>query len=122
MGSIVPIPPVPHPFDPLSPDEIAAAVATVKKQYDNCSFNVVSLHEPRKADMLKWLDDQANEALRPARVADIVVIVKGGKVYDCHVDLSKGPTITKWEHMEGVQPIVSQNSFVASIMSQAVYA
>lgn len=95
----------PHPLDPLSASEIAVAIEVVKKNHGDCFFNVVSLHEPRKTDMLKWLDSPT-EPLRPARVADIVVIKKGGKVYDGLVDLS-GPTITKWELLEGAQPIVS---------------
>ena len=95
---------VPHPFDPLSTGEIAAAIATVRQSHGECFFNVVSLHEPRKSDMLKWLESSTEE-LRPARVADVVVIAKGGKVYDGLVDLA-GPTIVKWEPMEGVQPIV----------------
>lgn len=58
--------------------------------------------------MLRWLADPSRAALRPRRVADVVVIVKGGQVYDGLVDLSGAtPAITKWELMEGVQPIVS---------------
>lgn len=91
-----------HPLDPLTADEIALAIATVKEHHGECFFNVVSLHEPPKAEMLTWLD---NPSVRPARVADIVVIVRGGKVYDGLVNL-QGPTIIKWELMEGVQPIV----------------
>lgn len=95
----------PHPFDPLLAEEIETAVAVVRKQHGDCFFNVVSLHEPRKSEMLQWLGSPTDE-LRPSRVADVVVIAKGGKVYDGLVDLSV-PEITKWELTEGVQPIVS---------------
>jgi primary-amine oxidase len=103
MGSIVK-PQIPHPFDPLSAEEITTATSTVKKHHGECFFNVVSLHEPRKAEMLQWLESPTEEN-RPPRVADVVVVIKS-KVYDGLVDLS-GPTITKWELMDGVQPIVS---------------
>lgn len=94
----------PYPLDPLSAAEIETAIAVVKKQHGECFFNVVSLHEPRKAEMLAWMQNP-QQAPRPARVADVVVIIKGGKVYDGLVDLS-GPSITKWELLDGAQPIV----------------
>ncbi|KAI1086003.1 copper amine oxidase [Rostrohypoxylon terebratum] len=94
-----------HPFDPLSVDEIQTAIAIVKKAHGDVFFNVVSLYEPRKAEMTKWLADPAN-APRPVRIADIVVIAPGGKVYDGLVDLSTG-TITKWELLDGLQPIIT---------------
>jgi primary-amine oxidase len=104
MGS-VPLE-LPHPFDPLSIDEITIAIAAVKKAHDNVFFNVVSLHEPRKVEMKAWLENPA-EAPRPARIADVVVIAPGGSVYDGLVDI-KDATITRWELMHGVQPIVSR--------------
>jgi primary-amine oxidase len=96
---------VPHPFDPLSLEEIEIAIHAVKKAHGDVAFNVVSLHEPRKAEMTAWLAAPGTKP-RPARVADIIVIAPGSKVYDGLVDLVEGK-ITKWEHMEGVQPIVS---------------
>lgn len=102
MGSVPEA--VPHPFDPLSLAEIETAITTVKKAHGDVFFNVVSLHEPRKAEMMTWLADPENTP-RPARVADIVVIAPGGKVFDGLVDL-KEVKIVKWEQMDGVQPIV----------------
>jgi primary-amine oxidase len=102
--------PVPHPFDPLSLAEIETAITTVKKAHGDVFFNVVSLHEPRKAEMTTWLASP-DTAPRPARIADVVVIAPGGKVYDGLVELAD-PKITKWELMEGVQPIVSASSLV----------
>lgn len=96
---------VPHPFDPLSLDEIETAITTVKKAHGDVFFNVVSLHEPRKADMTAWLADP-EKAPRPTRIADVVVIAPGGKVYDGFVDI-KTATITHWEELDGLQPIVS---------------
>jgi primary-amine oxidase len=98
----------PYPLDPLSAAEIKAAIAIVKKTHGDCFFNVVSLHEPRKAEMLAWLASPSESRL-PARIADVVVIKKGGKIYDGLVDLA-GPKITKWELLEGAQPIVCRLS------------
>jgi primary-amine oxidase len=105
MGS-VPEASTPHPFDPLSLEEIQIAISTVKKAHGDVKFNVVSLHEPRKTEMQAWLEDP-DSAPRPPRIADIVVIAPGSRVYDGLVDL-KESKILKWEHMEGVQPIVSR--------------
>ena len=104
MGSLA-ADPLPHPFDPLSEKEIETAIAVVKKTHGDVFFNVVSLHEPRKAEMVAWLADQ-DKAPRPPRIADTVVIAPGGKVYDGLVDLATGE-ITKWELLDGLQPIVS---------------
>ncbi len=70
---------LPHPFDPLSPAEIDLAVSTVRKVHGDGFFNVVSLQEPRKAEMTAWLSDP-DSAPRPARVADVVMIAPGGGV------------------------------------------
>lgn len=103
MGSVTAD--IPHPFDPLSLEEIQTAITTVKKAHGDVFFNVVSLHEPRKAEMTAWLADP-EKTPRPARVADVVVIAPGGKVYDGFVDIAKG-SITHWEELDGLQPIVS---------------
>lgn len=104
MGS-VPEASVPYPLDPLSLSEIESAISTIKKAHGDVHFNVISLHEPRKAEMQAWLE-KPDSTPRPARIADVVVIAPGGKVYDGLVDL-KESKIIKWENMEGVQPIVS---------------
>ncbi|KAJ0326938.1 hypothetical protein COL5a_006493 [Colletotrichum fioriniae] len=95
----------PHPLDPLSSAEIEKAIAAVTKAHGDVFFNVVSLHEPRKAELTRWLASPSTKPL-PARIADVVVIAKGGKVYDGLVDLASG-AITKWELMQGVQPIIT---------------
>ena len=96
--------PPPHPFDPLSAKEIETAVALVRKEHGNLFYNAVSLLEPRKSQMLTWLADPGH-ANRPHRVADVVAIGKGSKVYDGLVDLDE-KKIVQWESMDGVQPLV----------------
>lgn len=94
----------PHPFDPLSNAEIEAAVAIISREHGKLSYNAVTLREPPKKEMLKWLEAPKTTPL-PARVADIVALAPGAKVYDGLVDLSAEKVI-QWEQMEGVQPLV----------------
>jgi primary-amine oxidase len=95
----------PHPFDPLSSLEIEAAVSLVRAEYGSLFYNAVTLLEPRKTEMLAWL---ANPDHSPKlhRIADIVAIGKGSKVYDGHVDLDER-RIIKWEQTPGVQPLIT---------------
>ena len=97
-------PPPPHPFDPLSAAEIEKAVAIINKVHAPLFYNAVTIHEPRKAEMLAWLADP-ERVKRPSRVADVVAIRKGGTVYDGLVDLDEG-RILSWESTDGVQPLV----------------
>lgn len=101
--------PPPHPFDPLSNAEIEATVKIVRKEHGKLFFNAVTLWEPRKKEMLKWLADPKHTQ-RPPRVADVVAIGPGSKVYDGLVDLEESKII-KWESLEGVQPLVSADRY-----------
>ena len=97
--------PTPHPFDPLSTTEIDTAVSVVSAEHGKLFYNAVTLHEPRKAEMLTWLADPEHTS-RPRRIADIVAIAPGSKVFDGLVDLGE-KKIVKWEIMEGVQPLIT---------------
>jgi primary-amine oxidase len=85
----------PHPFDPLSKEEIAKAVEAIRREHPDVFFNAVSLYEPPKADMMRWLASPETVP-RPPRIADVVCIGPGSKVYDGLVDLQRAQ-ITKWE-------------------------
>jgi primary-amine oxidase len=95
----------PHPFDPLSESEIERAVAIIRKEHSNLAFNAVTLWEPRKVEMMRWVGNPQGTP-RPHRIADVVCIGKGSKVYDGLVDLTDDKII-QWELTEGVQPLVS---------------
>jgi primary-amine oxidase len=105
---------VPHPFDPLSNEEIEAVVAIVRKEKGDVLFNAVSLKEPPKKEMMKWLEDPKNTP-RPTRIADIVALGKGSKVYDGLVDLKAGKVI-EWLLLEGVQPLVSRAQLLENVI------
>jgi Cu2+-containing amine oxidase len=96
----------PHPFDPLSGQEIERAVAIIRKEHSDVFFNAITLWEPRKAEMMKWLKDPQHTP-RPHRVADVVCIGRGSKVYDGHADLTEGK-IVSWALTDDVQPLVSR--------------
>uniref|UniRef100_A0A093V6W7 Amine oxidase n=1 Tax=Talaromyces marneffei PM1 TaxID=1077442 RepID=A0A093V6W7_TALMA len=97
--------PPPHPLDPLSTLEIDTTVALIREKYSPVNFNAVSLYEPRKAEMLAWLQNP-EKAPRPARCAEVVCIAPQGKVYDGIVDLNK-KEVLDWKHTPGVQPIIT---------------
>lgn len=98
---------LPHPFDPLSSAEIEKAVGLVRLERDDALFfNTVALLEPRKAEMTAWLADPKTRP-RPHRVADVVAIGVGSKVYDGLVDLEDNKVI-QWNLTDGVQPLVSR--------------
>lgn len=101
----------PHPFDPLSTDEIDAAVSIVRKEHESLRFNAVTLWEPRKAEMTAWLDNPGKNP-RPHRVADVVAIAPGGKVYDGVVDLTEGKLV-QWVNTDGVQPLITMEDLQA---------
>ena len=95
----------PHPFDPLSTSEIESAVSVVRAQHGSVYYNAVTLQEPKKAEMMAWLSDP-DSAPRPPRVADVVVVGKGSKVFDGLVDLDR-QKIIEWSETPGVQPLIT---------------
>lgn len=95
----------PHPFDPLSEVEIEQAVAIIRKEHSGLFFNAVTLWEPRKAEMMAWVKDPKHTP-RPRRVADVVAIGRGSKVYEGIVDLNE-EKIIEWKQAAGVQPLIT---------------
>ena len=71
---------------------------------ESCSTMRLRCWNPGSGEMIPWLEDPVNTP-RPKRVADVVALGPGGKVYDGLVDLKEGK-ILNWEAMEGVQPLV----------------
>ncbi|KAH0610064.1 uncharacterized protein H6S33_012610 [Morchella sextelata] len=97
--------PQPHPLDPLSELEIEYAVSIVSKDHGpKLRYNTVCLSEPKKAEMLAWLETP-EVAPRPLREAEVVV-VGDGYLCDGIVDLTNG-VIKTWEKLTGVQPMLT---------------
>jgi primary-amine oxidase len=90
----------PHPFDPLTELEIEHAVALIRKEHSEVFFNAVTLWEPRKAEMMRWIKDPTHTP-RPARVADVVCIGRGSKVFEGIVDLNVSKVLS-WAQKDGV--------------------
>lgn len=106
----------PHPLDPLTQGEIEKAVALIREDHPDVFFNAVTLWEPRKAQMLKWIKDP-QRTTRPARVADVVCIGRGSKVFEGIVDLNTSK-VTSWQQKDNVQPLV----FSVSLLFAANYS
>ncbi|MFN7931661.1 MAG: primary-amine oxidase, partial [Blastocatellia bacterium] len=108
---------VAHPLDPLSPDEIATTVATLKaenKATESSRFYTLVLHEPPKAEVLNW---QAGAAVR--REAFVIVYERAvNQTFEAIVDV-KAKKVLSWKEIKGVQPWVVGEDFTlaASIVS-----
>lgn len=92
----------PHPLDPLTTTEIAAAVKIIKREHSDVFFNAITVKEPPKAETLRYVASP-DTAPRPSRIADCVCIGPGSKVYDSLVDLGKEQIIS-WEYVPEALP------------------
>lgn len=71
----------PHPLDPLQPGEIAQAAAVIRPRYSEhqINFRVITLKEPSKCQMIKYLDAEHESTAvppqPPCRLARCQIIV-----------------------------------------------
>ncbi|KAL1868419.1 hypothetical protein VTK73DRAFT_3713 [Phialemonium thermophilum] len=98
----------PHPFDPLTPAEISRASAIVKPHFPGLSpnFRVITLQEPRKNEMIRFLKNENDRsAKRPARCAmvQVAIVARTGpdQLFELIVDLDAG-VVTSKKLLEGV--------------------
>jgi len=96
----------PHPFDPLIPDEISRAAAIVRPhfgQQQDVNFRVITLQEPRKKDMISFMES-LNPKDRPTRHARVDVVVETVDteekfaLFELLVDLDQGRVVAKQHH------------------------
>jgi primary-amine oxidase len=91
-----------HPLDPLSADEIRAAVAILRRDRaltDRWRFATIELREPRKGDAA------------PAREASLLLWNRDdGNAYKAVVSLTDDRVAT-WEHRPGEQPNMTIDEF-----------
>jgi primary-amine oxidase len=103
---------VTHPLEPLSAEEISAA-ATVLRDAGHVGptsrFVSLALREPAKAAVHAFDADGTDVP----READAIVLDRAdGRTYEATVSLSDS-TVTRWEHVPGVQPQVTLEEFFA---------
>ncbi|KAJ6164885.1 hypothetical protein N7470_003557 [Penicillium chermesinum] len=103
-----------HPFDPLTPREITQAADIVRNALHGhaLDFRVITLKEPRKQEMLAFLERERHEkmpAQRPPREAWVQITVKGASgttdFYEMVVDLDSA-AVTRQDHLVGKHPYI----------------
>src|SRR5499426_1662981 len=103
------LPQVLHPLDPLSAQEITAAVSILRtsgKLGSNVRFATVVLQEPSKEVVLNFKDGDPIE-----REAFAVIIDNDdGATYEVDVSITSS-TVKGWKHIPGVQPCVMLDEF-----------
>ncbi len=101
---------VAHPLDPLTVDEITAAVDIVRTDRQlgpRVRFVSVTLHEPAKAVVLAY--PSAGPVEREAFA--ILLDNEAGQTYEAIVSLSRR-TVLSWEHIANVQPAIMLDEFL----------
>ncbi len=115
----LPSTPVLHPLEPLTAEEITAAVHIVRTERnlsERVRFVTVTLHEPPREVVLNF---KPGDPI--TREAFMVLLDKsaGGATYEAIVSITEGK-VTSWRHIPGVQPSIMLGEFFAC--EQAVKA
>lgn len=100
-----------HPLDPLTSDEIkaAAGVITALPQFPEGSlFSTIVLKEPSKTEVLT----HKSGASLSRQAFAVILDRKGNRTFEAVVDLKQGRLLS-WEHIKGVQPLVTGSEFEA---------
>ncbi|MEM1255876.1 MAG: primary-amine oxidase [Cyanobacteria bacterium P01_H01_bin.21] len=99
-----------HPLEPMTPDEIAAAVTIVRQEKSLSSsvrFATVTLNEPAKATVLSFKPGDTIE-----REAFLILLDNAtAQTYEAIVSLGSR-TVKSWEHIPEVQPPIMLDEFV----------
>ncbi|KAM3483453.1 hypothetical protein MY8738_003138 [Beauveria namnaoensis] len=112
----------PHPFDPLTPEEIFRASKAVRPHFggQELNFRVVTLLEPPKKQMILYLEQEhLGQPITevPTRLARVEVIVKGSRdenqLFELTVDLDSDKVVQKQHHK-------GKHSYIDSDYMQAV--
>ncbi|NJL44639.1 MAG: tyramine oxidase, partial [Leptolyngbyaceae cyanobacterium SM2_3_12] len=100
---------VSHPLEPLTPEEITAAVTILRQEKSlgiQVRFATVTLNEPAKTVVLSFKPGMA--IIREAFI--ILLDNATAQTYEAVVDLGEG-VIRRWEHIPGVQPPIMLDEF-----------
>lgn len=98
-----------HPLEPLTPEEIAAAVAILRQEKSlgaTTRFATVTLNEPAKEIVLGFRPGDA--IVREAFA--IILDNATAQTYEAVVSLTQGK-VTAWKHIPGVQPPIMFDEF-----------
>ncbi|HKF76284.1 MAG TPA: primary-amine oxidase [Candidatus Dormibacteraeota bacterium] len=101
-----------HPLDPLSPAEIEAAAATLRRVRglaDSARFVYVSLREPPKAAVLAFRDGDPIDR-------EAVVLLRERqerRTYEAVVSISAGE-VRSWRELTGIQPPIMFEEFMTA--------
>jgi primary-amine oxidase len=116
--------PIMHPFDPLSPDEIARAATIVRPHFgaQEPNFRAITLQEPPKNEMITFLDSEhAGRAIEhaPVRCARVEAVTRlsdaENALFELLVDLDSNKIIAK-QHQRG------KHSYIDTTFMQQVEA
>ena len=101
---------VQHPLDPLSPDELRAAIAILQANRPldaTYRFSTVTLHEPPKAVVRSFQPGDPVD-----RAAFIVLLDNAtGYTYEAVVSITAA-TLISWTHIPDVQPAIMLDEFL----------
>ena len=97
-----------HPLDPLSADELEAAVACVRRARGLTGavrFVSVELRDPDKAELAAWRAG----GVSPVREAALVVLAEG-RTHEAVVDIA-ADSLVAWEHVPGVHAAITADEY-----------
>ncbi len=100
-----------HPLEPLTPDEISLAASLIKTDErfpDGTRFVFLELVEPPKDLMSSWQPGAAWDR----QVAAVLRNPRLRATYEAVASLSNS-TVLQWRHVEGVQPPMTAEEFMA---------
>ena len=98
-----------HPLEPLTAEEITAAVNIVRTErnlHERVRFASITLHEPPKEAVLNF--KQGDPVTRAAFI--ILLDNRDGATYEAIVSITEGK-VTSWRHIPGAQPSIMLDEF-----------
>ena len=107
---------MPHPLDPLLPSEISLVARVVNaslKGDKKVSFNTITLLEPRKEALQKFV---FGKGTKPPRKAEAIVIGIGtGQISEVIVSIECGKgKVERWQDVSDVQPTITLEDLTAT--------
>src|SRR5436190_19843379 len=107
---------MPHPLDPLLPSEITLVARIVNASLNGdkkVSFNTITLHEPPKEVLQKYVFGKGPKPLRKAEA--IVIGIGTGQISEVIVSIDEGKgKVEDWKDISGVQPTITLEDLTAT--------